>query len=230
MLSPGITTAEVESHFLAAASARGLTSAFKGYRGFPRDITVSVNEEVINTLPSGRVLRARDIVKVQLALRHGFEAFAYQAWSFAVGTLADAENSLLVAAHTALQRAIQAAHAGRHSGEISYVIHESLASSGFWPSEHYTGHSIGTTMHGEPQVPCQSPFDIGVTPVLAAGTLLSIVVLAHTHSARIKRAPDGWNVLSEGGYPSALYSHLVLVEAGEVRLLTGSPTVLPRVA
>ncbi len=229
-LIPGATTEDAELAYREAVLARGLTAAFPGYRAFPRDITFSVGNEVINTLPSTRRLQSGDLVKVQHGLRTGTAAFAYQAWTHVVGEAQTSLQPLLASARAALAAGVSVALVGSHVGEISFAINDVLARAGHWPSEHYVGHGIGTSLHMDPQIPGTAPPDIGITPVLAEHTLLSVVVLAHAARPQLRVAADGWNVLTVDGSSSVLFSHMVRVTADGPVILTpevnaiGGPT------
>lgn len=230
-LIPGFTTAQVEERFLAAVADRGVTSAFKGYRAYPYDTTISVNEEIINTFPSQRRLEVRDRVKLQFALRDQYSAFAYQAWSFLVGP----STPLTVppmhgAALQALDSAVALALCDSSVGQISQAIESTLASHGLWPSPQYHGHGIGPVMHEEPPVPGCAPDDLRSTPLLTAGTLLSLVVLAHDSPPVVHRTPDGWGLVAHDNHETALFSHIVLVTDNGPQVLTPRPRPTPVVA
>ena len=225
-LVPNNTTLDIQNAFLSLVRERGLTSAFRGYLDFPEDLTISVNHEVINTLPSSRRLRIGDLVKIQFGLRLRSEACIYQAWSFTIGQPSTTVTPLLVAGREALDAAIVAARPGVHVGEVSFVIHDTLARSGFWPSEDYVGHGIGTSMHMKPPISCNAPQDIGKTPLLTPGTLLSLVVLTHACRPEIRIARDRWSVVTIDNSLSTLFSHVVLI--GQERTTIITPEVTPR--
>ena len=69
----GITTKELESFADSRIKALGGKSAFKGYRGYPSSICVSVNEQVVHGIPSSRRLTEGDIVSMDVGvLMDGF--------------------------------------------------------------------------------------------------------------------------------------------------------------
>ena len=61
-VKPGIKTKELDKLAEEIAEKRGAKPAFKGYRGFPHALCVSVNEQVVHGMPSDRILEEGDIV------------------------------------------------------------------------------------------------------------------------------------------------------------------------
>lgn len=74
---PGMTTGELDAITARELSQRGASSSFKGYRGFPAHLCVSVNDELVHGIPGKRVLREGDIVSLDFgAYFHGFHGDA----------------------------------------------------------------------------------------------------------------------------------------------------------
>ena len=53
-VSPGVTTGELSDYAGELIEAEGARSAFLGYRGFPGQICVSINEAVVHGIPGDR--------------------------------------------------------------------------------------------------------------------------------------------------------------------------------
>lgn len=218
---PGISTREIDEFLTHRTVAEGLIPYFKGFRGYPATSTVSVNEEVINTLPSPRTLREGDIFKVQYGISDGV-SFAFQAWTYPVGHVSAARTRLLTATHKALVHAVSVVRAGTRVAEVSTTIAQALKSASLQPSAHYAGYRIDNVPMELPRIPCDGPGPDGDV-VLREGMILAVFVLAHAGSSALQVMPDGWSLVSRDGSDSALFSHMVLVQPDGGLVLTESP-------
>ena len=73
LVRPGIRTRDLDLYAEKRTRELGAVPAFKGYRGYPASVCVSVNEEVIHGIPSGRLLQEGDIVSLDFGVL--FEGF-----------------------------------------------------------------------------------------------------------------------------------------------------------
>ena len=67
MIKPGITTKELDTAAETIIRDHGGIPTFKGYPGpypYPATLTISINEELVHGIPSGRILEEGDIVSV----------------------------------------------------------------------------------------------------------------------------------------------------------------------
>ena len=65
----GISTAEVDRLAADLIRENGCTSAFLGYRNYPANICVSLNDEVVHGIgKSSRIIRDGDIVKLDVGV------------------------------------------------------------------------------------------------------------------------------------------------------------------
>ena len=69
-IQPGVTTREVDDFAAARMRQYGAKSAFLGYRKFPRQICISVNEEVVHGLGGPRTLEFGDIVSLDIGVTY----------------------------------------------------------------------------------------------------------------------------------------------------------------
>lgn len=218
---PGLSTATLDSRAATAVVEAGLVPYFQGYGQYPAATTMSLNEEIINTLPSRRELESGDILKAQIGVSDG-EGFACQAWTFGVGPVSAARRQLVGAAHSALTRAIEAARPGARVGDVETAIHSSLIDDGLRGSAHYVGYQMGRQPRQRPRICCNGPGPDRETR-LRPGMVLQIVVLAHAGSPEAHVADDTWNVKSADGSDSALLSHMVFVDKNGPLVLTDDP-------
>src|SRR5271169_646262 len=72
---PGITTGELDEIGAAVLKQNGAQSAPPKVYGFPGALCISINDEAIHGIPGGRVVRAGDLVKLDLvAEKDGYYA------------------------------------------------------------------------------------------------------------------------------------------------------------
>lgn len=215
MLAPGICTRDLDKAVEALIRDAGATPAFKGYHGYPASICVSIDEEVVHGIPGKRVLRAGEIVSVDIgACYKGYYGDA--AVTHSCGLVDAVRLRLLDITDLALSRAIRAAKVGNHLNDIGTVVERTARQAGFDVVRNYVGHGIGVQMHEDPQV---FNFDAGDPgPRLEEGMVLAIepMVNAGTYDVRVKR--DNWTVVTRDSKPSAHFEHTVVVrkEGGEI--------------
>ena len=119
LVKPGISTLEIDREVEALFREHGARPAFKGYRGFPATVCVSINEEVVHGIPAAhRRLAEGDLVGLDLgAIVDGYYADA--AFTLPVGEISDEARRLLNVTREALELAIAEARPRRRLGDVS---------------------------------------------------------------------------------------------------------------
>ena len=149
---PGITTQELNDTAEASARKQGALPAFKGYRGFPASLCISINEQIVHGIPGGRKLKEGDIVSLDFGtLLNGFYGDA--AITLPVGTIGKKARELLTVTEESLYKGIEQARVGNRLSAISQAIQSWVESHGFSVVRDFVGHGIGTALHEEPQIP-----------------------------------------------------------------------------
>jgi methionyl aminopeptidase len=195
----------------------GAIPSFKGYRGYPANLCVSINDEIVHGIPGKRVLREGDIVSIDFgAIYQGFQGDA--AVTVGVGTISPEAERLIATTEGALKAGIAAAYAGARLGDISAAIESYVEAAGLNVVREYTGHGIGRDMHEEPQVP---NFGIpGQGPVLKKGMTLALEPMVNLGDWRTRLSNDQWTVLTLDGSLSAHFEHTIAITDGEAEVLT----------
>jgi methionyl aminopeptidase len=207
-VKPGVSTRELDQ--LADRRARGLGArpAFKGYRGFPASLCVSVNDEIVHGVPSGRRLEEGDIVSLDFGLfKDGYYGDA--ALTVPVGEVGAQASTLLEVTRESLARGIQAARAGNHLGDISWEVQHHVESHGFSVVRDFVGHGIGSSLHEEPQVPNYGKPGLG--PRLEAGMVLAIEPMVNAGSAEVVIDTDEWTARTADHSLSAHFERSVAI-------------------
>jgi methionyl aminopeptidase len=214
---PGCTTRELEGAAEDHLRAVGAEAAFKGYRGYPGSICVSVNDEVVHGIPGERVLAEGDLVSIDIGvLWKGY--YTDTAATFGVGTIEPAAARLMEVTRAALRAGIAAARPPHRVSDISHAIQQRVEEAGYSVVRALVGHGVGKKMHEEPQVPNYGP--PGVGPRLRQGMVLAIEPMVNEGGSDVIVDSDGWTVRTKDGSLSAHFEHSVAVVDGEPEVLT----------
>ncbi|MEO5358336.1 MAG: type I methionyl aminopeptidase [Nitrospirae bacterium YQR-1] len=217
-IKPGITTKDLELFSESLIKQSGGTPAFKGYRGYPSSLCVSINNEVVHGIPSAkRVLKEGDIVSVDIGVIHkGFIGDA--AKTYAVGKIKQEAKRLLTVTEEALYKGIKEVKTTKRVSDISHAIQSYVESNGYSVVKAFVGHGVGRELHEEPQIPNYGAPNKG--PRLKRGMVLAIEPMVNIGGHEVRILDDGWTAITEDGTLSAHFEHTVLVTEGEPEVLT----------
>lgn len=216
-VKPGIKTKELDIITASELERLGAKPSFKGYRGFPANLCVSINDEIVHGIPGERVLAEGDIVSLDLgAIVKGFQGDA--AITMGVGEIGPEAKELIVASEGALNAGIAAAREEARLGDISAAIQQYAESRGYSVVREYTGHGIGREMHEEPQIP---NFGLpGTGPVLKKGMVMALEPMLNGGDWRTRVGNDQWTVRTADGSLSAHFEHTIAITDNEAEVLT----------
>jgi methionyl aminopeptidase len=217
MVRPGITTLELGNAAFELIHKLGGVSAFYGYHGFPGQICVSVNDEVVHGIPGKRVIREGDIVSIDTGITFG-GFIGDTAVTVAAGEISDEKRKLLEVTKAALDAGIAKAVAGNRLGDISHAIQTVVEASGFSVVREFVGHGIGRDMHEDPQVPNFG--NPGRGPKLKAGMTLAIEPMVNIGGPKVEVLEDKWTAVTKDGSASAHFEHTVAVGLTAPEILT----------
>jgi methionyl aminopeptidase len=214
---PGITTLELDRLAESTIRAQGATPSFKGYRGFPASVCVSVNEEVVHGIPGKRVLHEGEIVSLDVgAIFEGMQGDA--ALTVPVGQVSARMHTLMRVTRMALAAGIQEARVGNRLGDISAAIQKVAEGAGFSVVREYGGHGVGRSMHEDPHIPNWGQAGAGI--LLRAGMTLALEPMVNAGKYQVRVKSDNWTVVTVDGQPSAHFEHTVAITEGEPEILT----------
>jgi methionyl aminopeptidase len=216
-LKPGVTTASLDALAENYIRKAGATPSFKGYRGFPASICVSIDAEVVHGIPGKRVIEEGQVVSVDAgAIWKGYHGDA--ARTFYVGTPPAEVAGLLTATRLALMAGIGAAVPGAYVGDISGAIEDVAVEGGCGIVRPYVGHGIGTQMHEDLQVPNYRTGDRGIE--LKAGICMAIEPMLTLGDPDVETLGDGWTVATRDGSLAAHFEHSIAVTDSGPEILT----------
>jgi len=218
-VQPGVTTEELDEIAALEIRRRGARSAFLGYRGFPKTICTSVNDEVVHGIPAKRSLKEGDIVGIDCgAVVEGYYGDA--ARTLPVGRIDPVRRKLLEATREALAAGIAAARPGARVSDIGAAVEAIGVANGYGVVREFVGHGVGTALHEEPQVPNYGPAGRGST--LQPGMVLAIEPMFNLGTGEVTVDRDGWTVRTRDRSASAHFEYTVAIgTAGAVVLGTG---------
>jgi methionyl aminopeptidase len=218
IIRPGMTTRQIDEFAGEAIKRHGAKSAFLGYRKYPCNVCISVNEEVVHGLARDRRVEFGDIVSLDVGVRHnGF--IGDTARTVPVGGCGVAAQRLLDVTEQALYAGIAQAVTGNRVVDISRAIQEHVESHGYSVVREFVGHGVGRTVHEEPQIP--NFVEPGRnSPKLRPGMTLAIEPMVNAGRPDVKILKDGWTVVTVDGQLSAHFEHTVLITESEPEILT----------
>jgi methionyl aminopeptidase len=217
-VKPGLKTKELDLIAVREIEKRGAKPSFKGYRGYPASLCVSINDQIVHGIPGERVLVEGDVVSLDFgSIYKGYQGDA--ALTVGVGRVTMMAEALMRATEGSLKSGIAAARDGASLGDVSAAIQYYAESKGFSVVREYTGHGIGRHMHEEPLIP---NFGIaGTGPVLKAGMTLAIEPMLNAGDWHTRLdSSDHWTVYTADGSLSAHFEHTIAVTGGEPEILT----------
>ncbi len=217
LIKPKMTLVEIEKLCDNFIRKQNALPAFKGYRGFPSAVCLSLNEEVVHGIPDHRVLKSGDLLKIDLGVyKDGYYADA--AITIPIGDINPKVQKLLSVTEQALYLGIEQAYAGNHVGDISATIQKFVESKGFSVVRELTGHGVGIELHEEPMIPNFGVLGEGIE--LKPGMTLAIEPMVNMGTYEVVTLKNNWTVVTKDGLPSAHFEHTILVTDDKPEILT----------
>ena len=217
LVKPNLATQELDRAALAAMTEKKVKSAFKGYHGYPANICVSVNEEVVHGIPGKRRLAEGDIVSIDIGIElDGF--YSDMAKTFAVGKISEQKQRLIDAARASLECSIEKMKPGNRLFDVSNAVQSYVEQRGFSVVRDFVGHGIGRELHEEPQIPNYGT--VGKGSVLKDGMVFAIEPMINAGSWEVEILQDGWTAVTVDRKASAHFEHTVAISNGATIVLT----------
>lgn len=217
MIAPGVTTKELDQMAEDYILRKGARPAFKGYRGFPATLCVSINDEVVHGIPNQRQLKEGDIVSIDVGVNYiGYYGDA--AITLPVGEIDPVAKRLLEVTEKALYIGIDEARVGNRLFDISYAIQSWVESNGFSVVRDFVGHGIGRDLHEDPQIPNFGSPRQG--PRLEKGMVFALEPMVNEGTYQVKVLSDGWTVVTADGKRSAHFEHTIVITGNRAEILS----------
>lgn len=217
-VKPGITTNHLEQLTRELVLSYKVEPSFLGVDNYPAYLCTSINEEIVHGVPSERMLKDGDVLKLDMGIKHrGFHTDS--AISVIVGEDNDPQKrKLLQVTREALEIGISQAKAGNTTGDIGSAIQEFVHKNGFEVIQDLVGHGIGKNLHEWPQVPnFGKP---GQGEELVTGMVIAIEPMVVTGKKRTKIGKDGFTFITGDKGLAAHFEHTIAITEDGPRVLT----------
>ncbi|MBU2567652.1 MAG: type I methionyl aminopeptidase [Elusimicrobia bacterium] len=214
----GMSTKELEDIAVEEMQKYGVEPAFLGFRGFPANICVSLNEELVHGIPDRtRRIKDGDIVKADIGIKHkGFCGDIAE--TIPVGKVSPEIRKLLAVTYGCFNEVMKHAKQGNRLGDVSGNIQKYVEGNGYSVIREYVGHGIGRNLHEKPEVP---NFGLpGIGPKLAAGMVLAVEPMVAAGGWKTKTLKDNWTVVTADGGLCAHFEHMVAITENGPRFMT----------
>jgi methionyl aminopeptidase len=226
-VKPGITTDELDRLAEELTYSKGARPAFKGYKpgdvAYPKTLCVSVNEEIVHGIPSGRRLKSGDIVGLDFGVVYqGYYGDA--ARTVPVGMITMCAERLLRVTREALYAGIERARVGNRISDIARAVQQTAEGAGFSVVTDFAGHGIGRSLHEDPQVPNYVRRGMP-NPRLQEGMALAIEPMINEGVPELRILDDGWTAVTADGKLSAHFEHSIAITASGPEILSEAVNV-----
>jgi methionyl aminopeptidase len=220
LIKPGVTTSKLDETAEMIIRDHGGIPTFKGYPGpypYPATLTISINEEMVHGIPSGRSLKEGDIVSIDCGTTlDGY--IGDSAFTVGVGEIGENEQRLIEVTRESLFIGIEQMQLGKHIGDVGAAIQKHVEAAGYHVPKQYTGHGVGREMHEPPQVPNYGVPGQGM--LLREGMTIAIEPMVLVGTPQTKVLADQWTVISADHSLTAHYEHTVAVTSNGPLILT----------
>ncbi len=214
---PGTKLSDLNRLAELRCSSFNVKPAFKGYRGYPKSVCISINEQIVHGIPTGRLLCEGDIVSFDFGVEFG-GYFADSAVTVPVGRVSSKAMQLMRTTKKALYAAIEKAREGNTLKEIASAIEKTVKPFNYGIIREFVGHGIGKSLHEDPQIPNYT--EGASNQVLLSNMTICIEPMISEGSPYVKILDDNWTAVTEDGKLSAHYEHTLLINKGAAEILT----------
>jgi methionyl aminopeptidase len=212
----GMSTSELDRLGEEMIVSAGARPAFKGYRGFPASLCISLNDVIVHGIPDKTRLQNGDIVSVDCGVvLDGY--YGDSAITFGVGKISSEAQELIDVTRRCLLDAIDRVKPGNRLGDVSAAVQQRAESAGFGVVRDFVGHGVGRALHEEPQVPNYGKPGHG--RMLKKGLVIAIEPMVTRGSWRVRVDDDGWTARTEDGKLAAHFEYSVAVTEDGHRVL-----------
>ena len=201
-----------------------LNYAPPGYKPYPKSICTSVNHQVCHGIPGDRVLKAGDIVNIDVTvIKDGFHGDSSR--MFHVGEPSIQARRLVEVTYECMWLGIREVRPGAHLGDLGGAIQAHAERHGFSVVREFCGHGIGRKFHEDPQVLHYGRRGTGLK--LEPGMTFTVEPMINAGKPAIRELADGWTIVTKDHSLSAQWEHTVLVTSDGFEVLTRSAGTPP---
>ncbi|PIV09461.1 type I methionyl aminopeptidase [Candidatus Roizmanbacteria bacterium CG02_land_8_20_14_3_00_36_15] len=215
-----ISTKEIDSIADSLIRKLGCETSFKKVKGYRWATCLSINEQVVHTPPSDRVLKKGDVFTIDIGVCYrGFHSDFSD--TFVIGdTPTPKQKEFLRVGKTTLMKAINQCKENNYIGDISATIEQEIYGHGYFVIKQLTGHGIGRRLHEDPYVFGYLDCPVEKTPLIKKGLVVAIEVIYSLGSEEVVSENGGWSLVTKDGSLAACFEHTVAVTGKNTLILT----------
>jgi len=217
-IRPGMTGAELDKKAEEFIRDHDAEPGFKGYKGFPGTLCISVNEGVVHGIPTSQPFKEGDVVSIDCgAFKNGF--FGDSAYTFALGEVSEEIKQLMIVTNDSLYKGIEEVKVGAWLGNIGYAVQDYAEKQHkYGVVRELVGHGIGKNLHEDPEVPNFGRRNSGKK--IKPGLVIAIEPMVNLGTRKVTTAKDGWTIVTQDKQVSAHFEHTVAVRKSGPDILT----------
>jgi methionyl aminopeptidase len=187
------------------------------YKGFPKSICTSVNQQVCHGVPSDKKLKKGDIVNIDITvIKHGYHGDTSK--MFTLGKISPFAQRLIDVTYEALFLGIAQIKPGNTFGDIGYVIQQYAHKHRYSVVQDFCGHGVGKEFHEAPHVKHYGKAGEGAT--FKPGMIFTIEPMLNIGKRHVKTLGDKWTAITKDRSLSAQWEHTILVTKTGYDVLT----------
>lgn len=217
-LEPGLSTGELDVIGGKFLEAHGAKSAPRITYNFPGNTCISVNEEAAHGIPGSRILKAGDLVNIDVSAElDGY--FADTGGSAIIPPQSKLHLKICAVAKRALELAMLEARAGARINRIGYAIESEAIRNGFTVIENLGSHGVGRALHEEPEF-IAGYYDERDKRILRENQVITIEPFISSGAREAFDKGDGWTLMTKPGIFTAQYEHTMVITKGKPLIMT----------
>jgi methionyl aminopeptidase len=215
---PGVSTDELNQicHDYIVDQQQAIPAPLN-YRGFPKSICTSINQQICHGIPSDKKLKNGDIVNIDITvIKDDYHGDTSQ--MFCIGEVAPHARRLVDVTRECLFLGIEQVKPGAHFGDIGFAIQKHAESNRYSVVKEFCGHGIGKKFHEEPHVMHFGKMGDGAE--IKPGMIFTIEPMINIGKRHMKILADGWTAVTKDRSLSAQWEHTLLVTDTGCEILT----------
>lgn len=221
IIKEGMTTLEVDTKAEELIEKYGAESSFKRVKGYSWSTCLPINEQVVHTPPSKRILKIGDVLTVDIGAFYKNFHTDYATTIVIGGVKDEKKRKFLSVGEETLEKAIAVAKAGRHLGEISAVIEKEIKRPGYFILRELTGHGVGRELHEDPFVPGFVNKPVEKTIIMKPGLVIAIEIIYSMGTEEIAYEQAGaWSIKSADNSLTGCFEKSVAITQDTTYILT----------
>lgn len=217
MVKPGIACKKINEKAGELLANEGARPSFLNYQGFPDNLCVSLNDELVHGISESKTIKEGDLISLDLGVEYR-GLFTDAALSFVCGEVSETKEKIIKVCKECLSLGIKKAKSGKRVGDIGEAIQEHAEKNGYSVVRKLVGHGVGYAIHEDPRVPNYGKRGKGEK--LEEGMCLAIEPMICEGGYNVYLGNDGWTFATSDGKLSCHFEDTVVVRKNGGEILT----------